>query len=111
MGKYPKSFIWSGWHDECKCFSTPILQDPDEFDKQELEELRAVIRGEEYKKKQSKDVIQILSKNFIYWYMVNVQKMLDDNVFPDFVINNIDLIKESVQVYSEIINANGKNND
>ena len=47
-GIYPKSFIWTGWHDECKCYLTPILMDTDENNTNELNELRAALRGEEY---------------------------------------------------------------
>lgn len=31
-GKYPKDFVWSGWHPNCKCYQTPILCSRDEMD-------------------------------------------------------------------------------
>lgn len=103
VGKYPKSFKWSGWHDKCKCFVVPILQDPEEFGKQELYELKAALKGSECKKKESENIIKILPKNFLIWYMQNVKEMLDTNNFPDFIIGNIDLIKESINHYRRFL--------
>lgn len=34
-GKYPKDFLFRGWHPKCLCHSTPILVTDDEFSKQE----------------------------------------------------------------------------
>lgn len=30
-GKYPKDFIWSGWHPLCRCYRVPIMKTEDEF--------------------------------------------------------------------------------
>ncbi|MEG2099745.1 MAG: hypothetical protein RRY42_07545 [Mucinivorans sp.] len=30
-GKYPKSFVWTGWHPQCRCYVIPILKTDDEF--------------------------------------------------------------------------------
>lgn len=32
-GKYPKSFVFTGWHPQCFCYVTPILGDEDEMAK------------------------------------------------------------------------------
>jgi len=98
-GIYPKNFNWSGWCDKCKCFLTPILQDPDDFDAQELEEMKAAWKGIKFEPKEPEGLIKILPKNFLTWYAQNVQEMLDTNVFPDFVRDNIELIKESFEYY------------
>jgi len=34
-GKYPKTFKFGGWHPQCRCYTTQILMDQDEFDAQE----------------------------------------------------------------------------
>ena len=30
-GKYPKDFVWNGWHPNCMCYEVPILKTEDEF--------------------------------------------------------------------------------
>lgn len=30
-GRYPKDFVWTGWHPNDKCYSVPILMDEDDF--------------------------------------------------------------------------------
>lgn len=49
-GKYPKSFKFKGWHPQCMCYVTPILTTDEEFDAQELSDLKSALRGTEYKK-------------------------------------------------------------
>ena len=30
-GKYPKDFVWTGWHPSCRCYKIPILKTEEEF--------------------------------------------------------------------------------
>lgn len=30
-GRYPKDFVWTGWHPSCMCYSIPILKTEEEF--------------------------------------------------------------------------------
>ena len=30
-GKYPKDFVWNGWHPNCMCYEIPILKTEEEF--------------------------------------------------------------------------------
>ena len=32
-GIYPKTFKWSGWHPNCRCYQEPVLASPNELDK------------------------------------------------------------------------------
>ena len=32
-GDYPKSFLWTGWHPQCRCVITPILIGLEDFKK------------------------------------------------------------------------------
>lgn len=41
-GKYPKDFVWNGWHPQCLCHMIPVLMDPKEYDKLE----NAILDGE-----------------------------------------------------------------
>lgn len=63
-GRYPKDFVFKGWHPQCRCFVTPILMDPDEFNTDELNELTAAINGTEYKKFSSRQEITDVPPNF-----------------------------------------------
>lgn len=31
IGKYPKDFVWTGWHPMCRCYKIPILKTEEEF--------------------------------------------------------------------------------
>lgn len=30
-GKYPKDFVWTGWHPNCRCYKIPLLKTEEEF--------------------------------------------------------------------------------
>ncbi len=101
-GIYPKDFIWTGWHDSCKCFITSILQEKEDFNEDELNELRAAFKGMEYKRTEPKGLIKVLPMNFIIWYFNNVKEMLAKEQYPDYVMNNIDLITYSIKYYKSL---------
>lgn len=47
-GKYPKDFVWTGWHPNCMCYCVPLLMSEDEFfaDKEEVdEEIKGIADG------------------------------------------------------------------
>jgi hypothetical protein len=48
QGDYPKSFLWEGWHPQCRCIQLPILVGPEDFRKM----VDAEVRGETYTPKQ-----------------------------------------------------------
>lgn len=104
LGEYPKSFIWSGWHDECHCFITPILMGEAEYNEDELCELRAALSGVDYTPKESVSTIKYLPINFLLWYQNNASEILKGDVLPDFITNNINLITSSYEFYK----SNGK---
>jgi len=47
-GDYPKSFLWTGWHPQCRCVMTPVLIGAEDFRKM----LAAELKGEKYEPKQ-----------------------------------------------------------
>lgn len=47
-GDYPKQFKFTGWHPQCRCLVTPILQTQDEMRKERRERLQAIMNGKEY---------------------------------------------------------------
>lgn len=48
-GDYPKTFKFVGWHPNCRCMVTPILQSPQEMHQARRERLRAIMNDEAYK--------------------------------------------------------------
>lgn len=48
-GDYPKTFKFVGWHPNCRCVITPILQSDDEMHSARRARLRAVMNEEAYK--------------------------------------------------------------
>lgn len=48
-GDYPKTFKFVGWHPNCRCMVTPILQSPQEMHQARRERLRAIMNDAAYK--------------------------------------------------------------
>lgn len=107
-GKYPKSFIWTGWHEGCICYITPIMEDfySEERRKDRTNLLRAALYGTEYAKKEKPNQIEYLPKHFTDWYLENKDK--DDYKDSDFITRNEELIEKSELHYyiNDIINKN-----
>jgi hypothetical protein len=88
VGKYPKSFVFKGWHPQCRCVSTPILQDRDEFNDDELSELRAALKGSEYKKLESRNKVTDVPDNFKQWVSDNAERSQNWKSQPYFIREN-----------------------
>lgn len=104
-GKYPKSFIWTGWHDDCICYVTPIFQDKESRNMQERLDLRAAL----YDLPEVKipvEQIEYLPKHFTDWYAENKDK--EEYKDTDFITRNEELIEKSELHYyiNDIINKN-----
>lgn len=87
-GRYPKSFIFKGWHPQCMCYAVPILMDPEEYNTDELNELRAALRGEEYKKFQSRNTVTDMPDGFKDWVKTNADRAQGWKSQPYFVRDN-----------------------
>lgn len=87
-GKYPKSFVFKGWHPQCRCHAVPILMNPDEFDTDELNELKAAINGTNYKAYQSKNTVSDLPQGFKEWIDTNAERSKNWISQPYFIKDN-----------------------
>lgn len=87
-GKYPKSFVFKGWHPQCRCNAVPILMNPDEFDTDELNELKAAINGTNYKAYQSKNTVSDLPQGFKEWIDANAERSKNWISQPYFIKDN-----------------------
>lgn len=70
QGDYPKSFVWTGWHPNCRCVLIPIMLTDEEF----AEYLKAKREGklDEFAKKTN---IQDFPKNITEWMDENEDRI------------------------------------
>ena len=104
VGKYPKWFKFKGWHPQCLCYATAILMDEDDFDKQELSDLKSALKGTEYRKLSSKNEVTELPDGFKDWVAENEAKQANWASTPYFIKDNFvdgDLSKGLVYVKEE----------
>lgn len=87
-GKYPKDFKFVGWHPQCRCHAVPIMQDPDEFDTDELNELKSAIHGTEYNKLASKNTVTDVPQEFKEWVKDNEERAKGWKSQPYFIKDN-----------------------
>jgi hypothetical protein len=87
-GRYPKSFVFKGWHPQCRCLMVPILQDPDEFDNQELDEMKAALKGTEYKKYASRNLVSEVPDKFKQWIKEHEEAAEGWSSIPYFIKDN-----------------------
>ena len=89
-GKYPKTFVFKGWHPQCRCHANPILMDPDEFNTDELNELKSAINGTEYSKFQSRNAVTDIPQQFKDWRKENLQRAKGWKSQPYFIRDNFE---------------------
>jgi hypothetical protein len=79
-GDYPKSFLWTGWHPQCRCVQFPILVDPKDFRKM----VDAEVRGEKYEPKQTTEPPKALGE----WIARNRERAKGWGEMPYWVKDN-----------------------
>lgn len=88
QGRYPKTFKFKGWHPQCMCYAVPILMDEESFDENELGDLKAALRGTEYKKKQAKNLVTDVPDGFKEWVAENMEASAGWASTPYFIKDN-----------------------
>lgn len=88
VGKYPKWFKFKGWHPQCLCYATAILMDEEDFDKQELSDLKSALKGAEYRKLSAKNEVTELPDGFKDWVAENEAKQANWASTPYFIKDN-----------------------
>ena len=63
-GRYPKHFKFKGWYPQCMCYAVPVLMDEETFDENELGDLKAALRGTQYRKLEAKNVVVDVPEGF-----------------------------------------------
>lgn len=87
-GRYPKSFRFKGWHPQCRCLVVPILQDREEFNDDELADLKSALNGKEYQKYASKNTVTDVPDSFKEWIQENAERSQNWKSQPYFVRDN-----------------------
>ena len=94
-GKYPKTFVFTGWHPHCRCYMVPILNTDEEFEKQN----EAIMKGESYTSK-SKNEVDDVPIEFREWIKDNKSRLdlaEKHGTEPFFIKDNeyfVDRVKE-----------------
>ena len=90
VGRYPKYFKFKGWHPQCMCVATPIMEDF--FSKSRSDDrvnrLKAALKGTEYKKYVSPETVTDVPDGFKDWVTENESKQKDWGSTPYFVKDN-----------------------
>ena len=88
VGCYPKWFKYKGFHPQCMCYATPILMDEEDFDNQELSDLKSALKGTEYKKYSAKNAVTDLPEEFKKWVEENAPQQRYWKSTPYFIKDN-----------------------
>ena len=84
-GKYPKSFVFTGWHPQCFCYVTPILGDEDEMAKI----TDAFLEGKDYEPQFEQ--LEEYPKGFEKWvkdHKKQIEKSIKQGKEPYFIKDN-----------------------
>jgi len=92
-GVYPKSFKWTGWHPQCRCYMMPIQIHKDEL--QERIKMRNEGRLDEWK---PKNVVTKPPKAFENWVRQNQERAKRWSDMPRFVRDNPQFVKTKFDV-------------
>lgn len=90
QGKYPKAFKFRGWHPQCMCHATPIIEDYFSETRKEnrVNRLKAALNGTESKKYVSKETVTEMPQGFKDWVAENTAKQANWNSTPYFIRDN-----------------------
>lgn len=92
-GRYPKNFIFEGWHPQCFCYVTPVLLS----EKQMSEMLQAKMEGKEYDV--SDKTISTMPENFKSWTIDNkerIERAKERGTLPYFIKNNKNTVERII---------------
>lgn len=91
-GKYPKTFKWTGWHPNCRCFMIPVLAGGDEI----AEMIERIMAGEDREISQEQEIKEFPG-SFSRWIRENEDRMNEaktKGTLPYFIKDNQNAIKK-----------------
>lgn len=84
-GKYPKNFLFKGWHPQCLCYKVPILMNDSDFDKLQ----QSIIDDEPLPDSfHPKGEIKQVPKGFKEWVDNNKERAKEWKNTPFFIADN-----------------------
>ncbi|MBO7287306.1 MAG: hypothetical protein J6U85_03645 [Bacteroidales bacterium] len=92
-GKYPKDFVFKGWHPQCRCYAVPILAKEDEF----VEMQKQILAGENPAVK-SVNIIRRPHEQFYKWWDDNKERVETASSMPYWVQDNQDYINKKRKI-------------
>lgn len=93
-GKYPKDFVFRGWHAQCRCVVVPILATDDEFIKMQ----EKILAGESPTSIRSENTIRRPNQNFYDWWEENKGRVETATTMPYWVQDNQDYINKKRKI-------------
>lgn len=88
VGRYPKTFKFTGWHPQCMCHAIPILMDDETFDQNELADLKTALQGKEYQKQAADNEVTDVPQGFKDWVADHVDAQENWASTPYFIRDN-----------------------
>lgn len=70
-GIYPKTFKWTGWHPNCRCYQVPVLATHGELDRM----LDNILDGKSPNSVKCADEVTDIPKPFVRWARDNTERM------------------------------------
>lgn len=89
-GVYPKTFVFKGWHPQCRCFVVPILASRADFIKMQ----RALLNGEEPPQPSGK--IENPNEYFNKWVEKNQKRIKSAGTLPYWVKDNKKAVEKAI---------------
>ena len=86
-GKYPKDFVFTGWHPQCRCYIVPVLAD----EKERMAYHRAILNGEDVRDWKFSGEITEPHEGFQKWMKENqerVEKATKQGTLPYWMKDN-----------------------
>ena len=84
VGKYPKTFLFTGWHPQCRCYSVPVMLTKDEM----IERNRMILAGEDTSGFRSVNQVDDVPEGFKKWVRDNeerIERAMEKGTLPWFL--------------------------
>lgn len=92
-GRYPKTFVFKGWHVQCRCHKVAVLASAEEFNKAE----QLLLDGGDISDYPYSNKVESLPKNFTSWINDNQERIASAKSLPYFISDNISKIETIYQ--------------
>lgn len=97
QGRYPKDFVFKGWHPYCRCFATSILKTPEEIAK----DTQKILNGEAVDD-ESMNRVDDVPQAFKEWVQNNEDRFEHASSIPYFLEDNAQYAKSDLLLDRQI---------